>query len=95
LLPHLTPECMVCETFDVFAAPLGKERFQRLHDPSVEETPPLVREILIGDPLGEGMLEGVFDLGKEAGLIEELSGLQVSEALPDLLLFAGWYAHAV
>src|SRR5207244_4392115 len=48
LLPHLTPEGMVREAFDVFTAPLGIERFQRLHDASVEEAPPLVREILIG-----------------------------------------------
>jgi hypothetical protein len=86
LLPHLTPECMVRETFNVFAAPLGIEHFQRLHDPRVEAAPPLVREIPVGDLLGEGMLESVLDLGKEAGLIEELSGLQVSEAVPDLLL---------
>ena len=77
---------MVREAFNVFAAPLGIERFQRLHDPSVEEAPPLVRENPVGDLLGEGMLEGVLDLGKEASLIEELSGLQVSEAVPDLFL---------
>jgi hypothetical protein len=78
---------MVREAFDVFATPLDRERFQRLHDASVEEAPPLVREILIGDLLGEGVLEGgVLALGKEARLIEELSGLQVSETVPDLLL---------
>src|SRR5262245_48873725 len=71
LLPHLTPEGMVCEAFEVFAASLSRERFQCLHDASVEEAPPLVREILIGDLLGEGMLEGVLALGKEARLIEE------------------------
>jgi hypothetical protein len=77
---------MVGEAFDVFAAPLGIERFQRLHDPSVEATTPVVREIPVGDLLGEGMLERVLDPGKEARLIEELSGLQVSEAVPDLPL---------
>jgi len=68
---------MVREAFDVFAAPLGIESFQRLHDASVEAAPPLVREIPIGGLLSEGMLEGVLALGKEARLIEELSGLQV------------------
>jgi hypothetical protein len=86
LLPHLAPECMVREAFDVFAAPRGIERFQRLHDARVEAAPPLVREIPVGDLLSEGMLEGVLDVGKEASLIEELSDLQVSEAVPDLLL---------
>ena len=46
-----------------------------------------MREIPVGNLLGEGMLEGVLDVGKEASLIEELSDLQVSEAVPDLLLW--------
>ena len=30
--------------------------------------------------MGEGVLEGVLDLGEEAGLVEELGGLQMREA---------------
>ncbi len=45
-----------------------------------------MRETAVGHLLGEGMLEGVLDLGEEARLIEELGGLQVREAVADLLL---------
>jgi hypothetical protein len=76
----------VGQPFHLFAVPLGRERFQRLDDPNVEDAPSLVREMLVGSLLGEGMLEGVLALGKEASLIEELGDLQVSEAVADLLL---------
>jgi hypothetical protein len=36
--------------------------------------------------VGEGVLEGIFKLGEEAGFVEELGGLQVAEAAAQLLL---------
>ena len=36
--------------------------------------------------MGEGVLEGVFELGEEAGFVEELGGLQVAEPAAQLLL---------
>ncbi len=36
--------------------------------------------------MGERMLEGIFDLGEEARLIEELGGLQMREAQAERLL---------
>jgi hypothetical protein len=52
----------------------------------MERPPPLWQEAAVGHLVGQGVLEGVLDPGKEASLIEELSGLQLSEAVLDLLL---------
>jgi hypothetical protein len=40
----------------------------------------------VGHLVGEGVFEGVFELGEEAGLVEELGGLQVAEPTTQLLL---------
>jgi hypothetical protein len=45
----------------------------------VQGTSPLLQETAVGHLVGEGMLEGVFQLGEETGFVEELGGLQVAE----------------
>ena len=52
----------------------------------VQGTPPLLQETPVGDLLGEGVLEGVCELGEETCLVEELGGLQVGEATAERLL---------
>src|SRR5262249_36849833 len=47
----------------------------------VHNTPPLVWETPIGYLLGKGMVEGVFEVGKEARFVEELRRLQVHQAM--------------
>ncbi len=40
----------------------------------------------IGDLVGEGVLEGVFEIREQAPLVEELGGLQTGEAAAERLL---------
>jgi len=40
----------------------------------------------LGDLVGERVLEGVFETGERAGLVQELCGLEMSEPAPEFLL---------
>src|SRR5207247_4629267 len=85
-LPHLAPERVVGQTLDVFREPLGVEAFDGLDDPGVESAPALVQEASVGHLMDERVLEGVFEVREEAGLVQELRGLQVAESGAQLVL---------
>ena len=77
---------MVGEPVDVLAEAVAALRLQRLHDPGVELAPPLLQEALVGHLIGQRVLEGVFQLGEEARLVEELGRLQEGESPPQVRL---------
>ena len=45
-----------------------------------QHPPPLLEQAPVGHLMGERVLEGVFELGEQARLVEELGRLQVREA---------------
>ena len=77
---------MVGEPVDVLAEAIAALRLQRLHDPGVKLAPPLLQEALVRHLIGQRVLEGVFQLGKEARLVEELGRLQEGESPPQVRL---------
>ena len=77
---------MVGQPFDLLGQTVGIEPFDGFDDAGVQGPPPLLQETAVGHLVGEGVLEGVLELGEEAGLVEELGGLQVAEAAAQLLL---------
>jgi hypothetical protein len=52
----------------------------------VQHSPPFLRQIAVGHLVGEGVLEGVCELREEPGLVQELCGLQVGQAMAELFL---------
>ena len=72
LVPHLAPQGMVGQPFDLLAQPVGIERLQCLHDLGMQGAPPLLQQAAVGHLAGEGMLEGVGMLREELRLVEEL-----------------------
>ena len=64
LVPHLPPQGMVGQAFDLLGHPLSGEGFEGLDDPRVQGAPPLLEETAVGHLVGEGVLEGVCALGK-------------------------------
>jgi hypothetical protein len=86
LVPYLTPQGVVGQAFDLLGQAIGSEAFEGLDNARMQHPPPLQQEAAVCHLVRQGMLERVLDPGKEASLIEELRGLQVSEAVPDLLL---------
>src|SRR5262249_20349618 len=64
----------------------GIERLDGVDNPAVEQTPPVLEHVAVGNIMGERMLEGVLDIWKEARLVEELGGLEVGEPPANALL---------
>jgi len=63
----------------VLGQPLGVQALDRLDDPRVEHSPPLVEQAPVGHLEGEGMPERVFGFGEQARLVQELGGLEASQ----------------
>ena len=80
LVPHLPAQGMVRQALDLLGQPVGREPLQGLHNAGVQRPPTLLEEAAAGHLVGEGVLEGVAALGKQAGLLEELRRLQLRQA---------------
>ena len=61
LVPHLAPQGMMGQAFDLLGHPVPGERLQGLDDAGMQRAPPLLEQRLVGHLLGEGVLEGVLD----------------------------------
>ena len=77
---------MVGKPVDVLGQPVGIEPLDGLHDPAMEGAPPVLEQTAIGHVVGQGMLEGVLEVGENAGLVEELRGLQATDGGVQLFL---------
>jgi hypothetical protein len=60
--------------------PLGRQRLDGLDQARVQPPPPLQQQAAVGHLMGQGVLEGVFWLGKQAGLVQKLRRLEVRQA---------------
>jgi hypothetical protein len=70
----------VCQPFYLLSHPLGRQRFEGFDNARVQPPPPLQQEAVVGHLVCQGMLEGVFRLGEQARLIQELRRLEVHQA---------------
>src|SRR5215470_15438128 len=68
-VPYLSPESMQREPARPLAGPAGIERFERMDDRCVERSPSLLEQPAVRHLLRQRMLEGVFQLGEEGGLV--------------------------
>ena len=71
---------MLGQPVDLLGQPVGSKAFESLHDVGVQRAPSLLQQTAVGDLVRQGVLEGVFALWEEAGLVQELSGLQMRQA---------------
>jgi hypothetical protein len=85
LVPHLSPQGMVGEPFDLLGHAVPSEDRQDLDDAGMERQASFQEETAIGYLVGKGVLEGEYEVGKEMRLIQELCSLQVSEATLECL----------
>ena len=76
---------MVRQPFDLVVQPVPRLDLQDLDDAGMQGPPPLIEQRAVSYLMGEGVLEGIGELGKETRLIQELGGLQVREARPEEL----------
>src|SRR5262249_27080645 len=80
LVPHLTPQGLVREPFDLFAPPVPGQRLKRLNDAGMQRSPPLQQKAAVGYLVRQGVLEGVLALRKKPRLVKEFRRLQVGQA---------------
>ena len=83
--PCLGPKRVMREPVDPFGHAVCTQLFEDHHTPGVQRAPPFLEEAAIGHLVGEGVLERVFELREEARLIEKLGGLEVGQAVPQLV----------
>ena len=69
LVPHLAPQGMMGQAFDLLGHPVPGERLEGCDDAGMQHPPPLLEHTAIGDLVREGMLEGVLVVGKQARLV--------------------------
>jgi hypothetical protein len=71
------------EPLDLLAEAITIEALHGLHDPDVEVTASAREETPVGHLVGERVLEGVFEIGEEASLEEELGRLKLDQTATD------------
>jgi len=79
LVPHLAPQGVVHQSFDLLGQVVGIQRGHGVHNVRVQDAALLLEQTPVGDFMRQGMLEGVFQVGEEAGLVEELRSLQAGQ----------------
>src|SRR6266571_1253995 len=66
-----------------FGQAVRSETFEGFHNANVEYAPSLLEQAVVGDLMGEGVLEGIGMVGEEPRLVQELGGLEVRQGAVD------------
>ena len=88
LLPYLTSHGVTGEALHFSAQAVLVEILDRLDDSAVKRAPALAQQSAVRGLVHERMLEGVLEIRIEAGLVQELGGLQGFESAPERFLGA-------
>ncbi|HEX9408362.1 MAG TPA: hypothetical protein VGA23_01790 [Methylomirabilota bacterium] len=86
LLPLLTAQRMLREPLHLLGEAVSVQALHGFRDSGVEVAAPVVEEAPIGHLMRKRVLEGEFQVGKEARLIEELGRLEVAQRATERLL---------
>ena len=71
------------ELLDVLPQAVGIQTLEGADDRPVQRLSALRQEAPVGDVVGQGVLEHVLELGKQARLVHELRSLQAPETPPE------------
>src|SRR5262249_30101610 len=74
------------QAFDLLREPLRVQRLDRRDDASVQSAPPVLQDAPVGHLMRERMLEGVFEVRKDARLVQELGGLEMAQSPTQVVL---------
>src|SRR5262249_42591650 len=80
----VTPDVVVRENCRLFLEPIAVKVLHRSANASVKFPPSQCEETLVGDVLGDGVLEDEFEFGEETRLVDELQMLQGVQIVLDL-----------
>ena len=74
------------EPLDLLAQPVGIESLDRFDDSRVECAPAVGEDASVRHLVRQRVFEGVFELGEEVGLVQELRGLELGEVASKLVM---------
>jgi hypothetical protein len=77
---------MMGEPLDLLTEAVSVERLDGVDDPCVKLAPTVPQEPAVRDLVRERVREGVLEIRKQPGLVEELGGLQVVESATERLV---------
>ena len=77
---------MVGQPFDVLGQPVGVGPLNGLHDPAVEDAPPVLEQAAVGHVVGHRVLERVLEIREDPGLVQELRRLETADRGVQLVL---------
>ncbi len=78
-VPDLAPQRVMGQSVDVLVEASRVEALDGLHDARVQRPAMLEEQAAVRHVVGERVLEGVFEVRPEPGLVEELGGQEVLE----------------
>jgi len=79
LFPQLAAGSVMCEKFDLFSESVRIKFFNRFHDTSMKRAAPPLNQASIGNLVGKGVLECVFEVGKQACLVNKFRRLKITQ----------------
>src|SRR2546426_2659592 len=82
---YFAPHRMMGKPLDLLAQAIRVEPFDRLHDPGMKGAATIAEEAAVRDLVGQRVLEGVLEVGKELDLVQEVCSLQQGEATSELV----------
>src|SRR5262252_7064598 len=77
LVPHITPDCVMGEPLDLLAKAILVEPLECLDDARVQRPPTVLQQSPVGHLVGQRVLEGVLQIGKQRSLAQELCHLEL------------------
>src|SRR5215831_2051922 len=86
LLPQLPAQGVVSEPLGLLRDPPARQLLDGLDDTGVQGPLAFVEQALVGDLVSERVLEGVLEVRKELGLVDELCRLEACELGAHLVL---------
>src|SRR5436190_12599534 len=94
LTPGLTTQEVIAQDGAELTQAILEERLERLADLAVKLLPAWAQQALVGDVLGQGVLEDVFDLGLPRSLPDQLlSGEQGEVVIQTCCAFGQLQQH--
>jgi hypothetical protein len=86
LVPPFGLQGVVSEPLDLLGKSLPGESLDCFDNPSMHGPAAFLEQSPVGDLVRERVFEGIFEIGKQPYLVEELRGLEMAEAVPDRVL---------
>ena len=76
----------MAQPLDLFSQALGVERLEGVEDLAVKRAPAVLEQAPVGHVVGQRVLEGVFEIGKEPRLVQKFCGTKLAQAPAQCLL---------